>query len=131
MASWHACAFPLSISMSAPTLWPLLPHAQSCDALERVLPWGSALPSSGASFKVAPTAGLEGECHQGLTGSICSILSSLTEDGEGKGGREVVIEGLEEGKERLEDECGQLPPFAIDQTKLVSEFRGREPLTTP
>lgn len=78
MASWHACALPLGIRMSAPTLWPLLPHAQSCDALERVLPWGSALPSSGASFKVAPTAGLEGECHQGLIGSICSILSSLT-----------------------------------------------------
>jgi len=55
------------------------------------------------------------------------------EDGEGKWGREGVIEGLEEGKEReggFEDERGQLPPFAIDQTTLVSEFRGREPLTT-
>ena len=38
MASWHACALLLSIRMSAPTLWPLLPHPQSCDAPERVLP---------------------------------------------------------------------------------------------
>lgn len=39
---------------------------------------------------------------------------------------------LEEGKEReggFEDERGQ-PLFAIDQTKLVAEFRGTEALIT-
>lgn len=61
MASRRACALLLSVRMSVPVLRALPPGAQSCKTPERVLPWESARSPSGASWKVDPLLGAEGD----------------------------------------------------------------------